>query len=73
MHLAQSAGPAAAALGLLESPETESRDITLDYQEFLSRTPDPAGLNSWLNLLAQHLATPEQVELGILEFFGQGG
>ena len=76
-HVAEStAGPAAVALGILESPEADSHDITVDYAEFLSRLPDPAGLSSWLNLLVLHLLTPEQVELGIIssdEFFSQGG
>ena len=72
---ATSAGPAAVALGILESAEADANSIRLDYEEFLNREPDTQGMNTWLNLLVQQLASPEQVELAILasdEFFGPG-
>jgi hypothetical protein len=69
------AGVGALALGILNSPEAQTREITFDYEALLGREPDAEGLNMWLALLSQHKITTEQVELGILtsdEFFGLG-
>ncbi len=74
--LVQSVGPAAVVEGIFESPETFTRDIKVDYEEFLEREPDAQGQSTWFSRLVLFLSTPEQVALGILssdEFFGQGG
>jgi hypothetical protein len=70
-----SAGASGVALGLLDSTEADTLEVTHDYEDFLGRAPDTDGLNMWLALLAQKKVTTEQVALGILtsdEFFGVG-
>jgi hypothetical protein len=59
------------ATGVLQSPESRAREITLAYEDFLGRTPDPSGMASWMaaidqnpnpeHVLAQIAASPEFV------------
>jgi hypothetical protein len=58
-------GAGTVTLGILTSTESAVDIITRDYITFLSRTPDTAGLNSWLAQF-QNGASIEQVAEGIL-------
>jgi len=59
--------------GILGSPEyfadtggTNASFVTALYQSFLNRSPDPGGLNDWVNLLVNHTDTTAQVATGFL-------
>jgi hypothetical protein len=68
-------GPGAVALAILNSTEADVDLIWHDYEESLGRGPDAASANTWLAILARHLASPEQLEVALLtsnEFFARG-
>jgi hypothetical protein len=60
-----SATPAAIASALTHSPENYANFITGAYRQYLGRTPDTAGLTSWVNAMQGGLSD-EQLEASFI-------
>jgi hypothetical protein len=56
----------AIAHGLTHSPLYDAKIVTLAYQNFLGRFPEPAGLDAWVTALQAGISD-EQMEAGILQ------
>jgi hypothetical protein len=65
-QLNQGASRAAIAMAFLTSSESYQRIVSNDYLSYLSRSVDPAGLQSWLAVLQSGQATPASVTVAIL-------
>jgi hypothetical protein len=51
---------------ICQSDEYYSKLITSTYQHYLSRTPEPAGLASWLDQFDHYGLTDEKLEAGLI-------